>query len=362
MRYKVVHEFKECGNYSAVARKLGIHVRTVIRWVARYRVTGGVDRKSGQGRKRSMAAETAQLAADLLCNDDYGSSQKVAQELFERGLTGGCKPVHPSTVIRHAKAAAVAVGKPIVASNAQPQNELSATTIKKRKQFCNANLGRTWGHVMFTDRKKFLFKYPGTKFRRLAWIRKGTRRVVASPNHPMAVNVYAGITKYGMTKPICVAGTSKMKTSFCNKKGQPARNITSAEYEQVLLQGLLPEGKRLFTLGGHSTWVLQQDNDPTHKKAAATALKAWNDSNPGNTVSMLPNWPPNSPDLSIIENIWAWAQQKVDAAGCKTFEEFKTCIERTLQAVPQQLINKLFQSMKHRMQHCIDLEGDRTKY
>ena len=118
----------------------------------------------------------------------------------------------------------------------------------------------------------------------------------------------------------------------------------------------------MFTQGGHSTWTLQQDNDPTHKKAAAKALEAWNEANSGNTVNILPNWPPNSPDLSIIENIWAWAQHKVDVAGCKTFEEFKACIENTLQAVPQQLINKLFTSMKHRIQKCIELEGGRTKY
>jgi hypothetical protein len=135
------------------------------------------------------------------------------------------------------------------------------------------------------------------------------------------LNLYAGITKWGITKPHVVTGTTGMKSTFTNKKGQPAKNITTYEYKVVVDKTLLPEGRRMFSAQGISSWVLQQDNDPTHKKASQAAVGEWNKKNPGATVKVIPFWPPNSPDLSPIENVWAYVQQKVDKAGCQNFKD-----------------------------------------
>jgi hypothetical protein len=62
----------------------------------------------------------------------------------------------------------------------------------------------------------------------------------------MCVNMYAGITCYGVTKAHLVTGTSKITTNFNNQKGQTSRNITSKEYREVLTRTLLPEGHRLL--------------------------------------------------------------------------------------------------------------------
>ena len=45
-----------------------------------------------------------------------------------------------------------------------------------------------------------------------AQVRRGSTRQAATVNHPQCVNVYAGITKYGVTKLHVVAGSSKHKT------------------------------------------------------------------------------------------------------------------------------------------------------
>ena len=72
-----------------------------------------------------MSMETAKLAVNMLCNGDVGSAQQVANVLFDKGLTRGGKPVHHSTVIRHAKRAAAAEGQPIVATNALSKTVLT---------------------------------------------------------------------------------------------------------------------------------------------------------------------------------------------------------------------------------------------
>jgi hypothetical protein len=130
----------------------------------------------------------------------------------------------------------------------------------------------------------------------------------------------------------------------------------------VLKEAVLPEGTRMFTNRGQSFWVLQQDNDPTHKKPAAQELDDWNHKHPGRQVQMLLNWPPNSPDLSPIENVWAIVQKQVDAVGCKSFKEFEACVIEKLQALDQNILKSLYKSMAKRIRLCIEANGDKIKY
>ena len=81
----------------------------------------------------------------------------------------------------------------------KPPKQSTTSTIAKRLQICQANKTRNWGHVMFFDRKKFSFRYPGSQVKHVEWVRKGQQRQAYTPNHPMVLNVYAGITEYGVT-------------------------------------------------------------------------------------------------------------------------------------------------------------------
>ena len=116
---------------------------------------------------------------------------------------------------------------------------------------------------------------------------------------------------------------------------------------------------RLFSTQGISTWVLQQDNEPTHSVAGAE-VKGWNHKHCSN-VQLLENWPPNSPDLNLIENVWGLVQEKVNAAaGCSSFDEFKLEVEAQFQAVPKTMLRNLFASMPKRLAKLIELGGGKT--
>lgn len=143
----------------------------------------------------------------------------------------------------------------------------------------------------------------GVSVQRCQWVREGEARTALKVNRASCLNVYAGITKFGVTGMCKVAGTTKHTSEYTNKKGHAAKNITSKEYYHVVLDHLLPEGRRLFSCAGISKWYLQQDNDPTHKAASIQALKEWRKKFNGGVVEVLPHWPPNSPDLSPIENV-----------------------------------------------------------
>jgi hypothetical protein len=66
---------------------------------------------------------------------------------------------------------------------------------------------------------------------------------------------------------------------------------------------------------------------------AAKGIKKLNGKK-GSSVLLMANWPPNSPDLNPILNLWGIVISKVNALGCKTFEEFKEEVVRELRSTP----------------------------
>ena len=293
----------------------------------------------------------------LLKSGAFPGTDAVAQQLHKEGVTP--HKFHRTTLAKACKSLAKKQGKPIKAVFTKPAKRLREDNKKKRLSFCLANRNRDWKSVMFTDRKRFLLQYPGVKVNKVAWVCRGETRMAASVNHPMSFNVYAGITPYGVSMLHTVAGSSKHVTKYTNKKGQAAKNITSAEYKDVLMSTLLPEGERLFSSrrargarGAHAAWTFQQDNDPSHGVAAKT-IKLWS-SQHGHKVELLKAWPPNSPDLNPIENLWAHVQAEVNKLGCKSFKEFSEAVLDTMAAVPQTILTNLYNDMPTRMKEVIE--------
>lgn len=350
--------WKACKNISSTARQLQLSPKLVRRWVSRYASTGGVVSKAKTGRRTVLNSTAAKAALDLLLAEGSPSAASVAQQLHQQGLTP--TRCHKTTVIRAARKVAQQNGQQLQAFRGRPAKRLTQATKSKRLNFSQLNKGRCWSNVMFTDRKKFNFFYPGVKVQRVEWGYKGSTRQATMVNHAQVYNVYAGITKHGITRCHVVAGTSKHKSKYLNMQGKMSKNITSSEYKDVLSQTLLPEGRRIFSAAGVSQWVLQQDNDPSHKVAAST-IQEWNVKHATN-VGLLGKWPPNSPDLNPIENVWSYVQAKVNSLGCKSFEDFKQAVNQELQRVPKVMLTNLFKSMSKRMAITISKEGDKTPY
>ena len=129
----------------------------------------------------------------------------------------------------------------------------------------------------------------------------------------------------------------------------------------MLEKTLLGEGRRSFSAQGLSTWMLQQDGDPTHAKATQV-IQSYNARRRGSAVALLPNWPGDSPHLSPIENVWAWADSEVAKLGCKTFEGFKDAADYKFQNVPRSMCENLTASVPKRLKRCVEFEGAKTGY
>lgn len=359
-RAVIASDFAKGTPQAQIARKHGVSCRTVRRWGTRYVETGRIEPKKACGRPTAMSTAARERAYSLFLSNELGGSRYVARQLKTEYLTE--KLVAPSTALRGARAFGKAVGDGLVCLRGRPRKQLTKTTRKQRVAFAQANLRRDWQRVLFTDRCKFHFRYPGSKVGRVRY-RKASdvcEDAVYTPNRPSCLNVYAGISVHGVTFLQEVTGTTLLKTDFTNLKGDKSRNITKAEYKQVLTRCLLPEGRRIFDGPGLSGWVLQQDGDPTH--GIAHAVIEEQRSKCRGTVQLLQGWPGNSPDLSPIENVWGWVDAEVAALGCKIFLEFRAAVQKTFKNIPRRMLSNLFASMPKRMKECIDNEGGKTRY
>lgn len=359
-RWHIVHLRSVHRSPASIAKLVKCSKKTVYFWLARHRETGGVDCKRVEGRPVELCTAARRRAVQLLTSDEVGGAKRVAIKLKAEKLAR--RVVSSSTVLRGAKQQARLDGDPLLCLRGKPLKRLTVDTMKKRLAFAKANINRDWSKVMITDRCKFPFRNPGCKVKRVRWTLKSKKHESGAytPTHPSVLNVYAGITQHGVTKMHPVTGTTHLVTDFLNKAGKDSRNITAAEYRHVLTKTLLPEGKRIFGQKGETQWVFQQDGDPAHG-AFKPVLREFN-RNSGNTVQLLEHWPPNSPDLSPIENVWGWVQAEVAEQGCKTYPEFEAAVQEAFRKIPIAKLEKLMKSIPKRLERVIQTNGGKCGY
>lgn len=355
-RWAIVHSWERLQTISAVVKEQCKCEAVVRQWIDRYEATGDVLDKPRNGRKPAMQPADWADALEKLMDGQHGGAAGVARVLMDSAAT--TRLLHKTTVIRNARKEAARQHFKLRALVGKPKKMLTAAAMKKRLQFVVGRLPADWRCVMFTDRKRFNFRNPGIKVHPVSWVRNGQRRESCGVNHPSGVNVYAGLTPYGMTAFHVVAGTTGYTSPYTNQKGAQSRNITATQYRDVLTQTLLPEGRRIFLNQGITSWVLQQDNDPTHK-VATDVVKQFNKKNQTN-VSVLPGWPPSSPDLSLIETVWAYLDARMDSLGCKDFTEYKAALAREFKAVSKEYCQRLYAGLPKRLQSCMAREGNKT--
>lgn len=122
-------------------------------------------------------------------------------------------------------------------------------------------------------------------------------------------------------------------------------------YLNILENVMLPYAKRLFGRG----FIYQQDNDPKHR---AAEVQEWF----RRRRVILMEWPSQSPDLNIIEQLWEELQRRLAGKRATNIVEKFTQLEEEWKKIPQSTIDALIDSMPRRCQAVIDAKGFATKY
>lgn len=102
-------------------------------------------------------------------------------------------------------------------------------------------------------------------------------------------------------------------------------------------------------------FIYQHDNDPQH---TAKIVKQWfNDNN----VRVL-KWPPQSPDLNPVENLWEIVEKKIRSKNISNCDSLYQEIENAWMSMDADVISNLIDSMSKRCEAVIGNKGYWTKY
>jgi len=131
---------------------------------------------------------------------------------------------------------------------------------------------------------------------------------------------------------------------------RPRQN--SENYQDLLKEALLPN---LSSFGGQQA-IFMQDNATCHaSKATTDFLRTHN-------VNVM-DWPPFSPDLNPMENLWGYLARQVYKSGRQfsSVQELTVAVKEEWAKIPNSLLEKLADSLPDRLFKVIQNQGSYIK-
>ncbi|KAG2465270.1 TCB1 transposase, partial [Polypterus senegalus] len=192
--------------------------------------------------------------------------------------------------------------------------------------------------ILWSDETKIeLF---GVNARRHIWRKPGTAHHQAN-TIPTVKHGGGSIMLWGC---FSAAGTGRL----VRIKGK----MTAAMYRDILDENLLQSALDL-RLGRR--FIFQQDNNPKH---TAKISKEWLQDNSVNVLE----WPSQSPDLNVIENLWRDLKMAVHQRFPSNLMELERCCQEEWAKLAKDRCAQLVASYSKRLEAEIAAKGASTKY
>ena len=226
---------------------------------------------------------------------------------------------------------------------ARHKKKFSAEEKRKRLSFAEGYKSWTeedWMRVEFTDEKIFW----GEGFWGQVFVRRPKGEAlnpdycVDQTPHPVKVSAWA-----------CFSGHGLGYMYIFNE------NMDAKLLQGILGTHLIESAELHFDIEHAEQWWFLQDNAPQHK---SVLVRTWLFNNGIQCI----DFPPYSPDLNPIENLWANLARRVEEFQCDSMEELQDVVAEEWKNTDKELLRTLARSMPERCQAVIEAKGDHTRF
>jgi len=312
-----------------IAQQAGTSLPSVRRWVSRFEQTGSLadEQRSGRPRMTDEALDTAIVGASHV--DPFAtprqlkrkleladvSARTIDRRLIEAGL--------PGRVARHVF-------------------QLTDDHKRQRLSFAHGYERWTeddWRRVLFADIKTF----EGVGHSGQVWVRRpvgeASNETYSVPHkpHPISVPAWGCFSAHGPGYMAMFEGS-----------------LDAAGLRDIFRDYLLPAVKEHF--GEAADWWLLHDNDPGRHKSQVLRIFMHN-----NYIRPL-DFPPYSPDLNPIENVWREMDLRMASTRADAKAELEALVTKTWGDIEPTYCSKLALSMPKRIAQVIERKGAYTDY
>ena len=278
-----------------IAQKTGLTQSTISRCLERYRVFGPITHRRGNGRPSVVteAMESAILAQNR-ANSTLSLRKHAAKLAKEHGA------VMSYNTVRN-----VLENNSLYAYSPAKKPALSAKHIQTRFLMAQGWLGlteRELQSIVFSDESKFNLLYSDGK--PVVWRGPDCRfmkeNIIETKKFGGgSIMVWACFSYHGVGKLVIIKGI-----------------MDAYRYVNILSSSLQPSLESMEL----SEFIFQQDNDSKH---TAKVTKQFFENR---SIKVLP-WPPMSPDMNPIENLWSYVKRHVAESEPKNLADLEVEIK-----------------------------------
>jgi transposase len=310
---------------SEVARATDLPLSTVSTFLTTYRRTGQVRPafRAGSGRPRILS-----LHSHRMLNRASTANPKASASRLATSIGGECLQASTRTIQRALNRIGRHAFRPITGPN------LSRHHRAVRVQWARAHLGWSgadWAQVIFSDET-----YVDLTDSRSHFVRRGFERI--SAGHVTARRAY--VRRVLFWGCISSQGTGPLVPS--------EGTIDAIRYQHILQGHLRPIATTWYR---RRAWWFQQDNAPAHR--AASTLQWLADKH----IRVM-EWPPYSPDINPIENMWAILKQEIHRESVFDKDDLVQRAQAIWNSPSFQIHSRrLIDSMHQRCFDCVRLGG-----